>query len=354
MKLVSLSLLLSLCSALCGKAEVVYFKNGDRLTGQWLRIQDGKVVLKSEAVGEVEISLDHVKTFASTGEAVLMMNDGSLVEGRLTLQPSGNWQVVSAAGKRNVASGAIEAVYPATTLRKNGFERKPKIWEAWKGKGALGYSLVRGDQNAKTLSVDFNAARRIPALPQLKERARTNYFLNLIFANTEDSQGVRISANSFTTGIRQDFIFSKKNFWFLLAQADHSQLQSLNLRQTYGAGVGRDLLHRKTFDLQALGGMTFVNEHFAGQVIRKSGEGLIGEKLKWQLTRWLSLDHALSFYPNLTDGGRFRIESTSTLSTKITDNFSFNTTYTDHYLSQPLPGHQKNELILTTGVGMTF
>jgi putative salt-induced outer membrane protein len=354
MRLSSLFALLVLCFALPGKAEVVYFKNGDRLTGQWQRIQDEEVVLKTQAAGEVQISLDQVQTFATEGSAVLMLKNGNLLEGKLALRPSGDWQVETTVGNRRVSAKAVEIIYPATTLRKNGYTQKPRLWQDWKGKGALGYSLVRGDQNARTLSVDFNATRRMPVLPDLKERARTNYFLDLIFADTEDAQGVRLSANSFSTGVRQDFVLSEKNFWFLLAQADHSDLQSLNLRQTYGAGFGRNLFRHGRFDLQGLGGMTFVNEHFVGQVIRKNGEILAGEKLRWKMTRWLLLENALSVYPNVTDGGQYRIETTSTLSTKITRNFSFTTTYTDHYLSRPLPGHQKNELILTTGVGVTF
>ena len=199
-----------------------------------------------------------------------------------------------------------------------------------------------------------HASRRIHVLPELTERARTNYFLNLVFANTQNQQGLIVSANSFTTGIRQDFKFTKKNFWFLLAQADHSQPQSLNLRQTYGGGIGRDLFNRPSFDLQGIGGLTYVDEHFVGQVIRKNAEVLIGEKIGWKMTRWLNFAHTLSFYPSITHGGGYRIESTTGLTTQITTRLSFNTTYTDHYLSSPLPGHLKNELILTTGVGVSF
>jgi putative salt-induced outer membrane protein YdiY len=354
MKLCLLFMLIITLSAPLAKPEVVYFKNGDRLTGQWLRIHSNKLTLKSDALGKVEIPLDKLKLFSISETAVLLLKTGELLEGTVTLKPSGEWQVDTTAGKQEVSAKSVEIIYPAQTLRREGYSQKPRIWRGWTGKGALGYSLVRGDQNAKTLSVNINASRRVPVLPELKERARTNYFLNLIFANTQNEQGLMVSADSFTTGIRQDFKLSDKNFWFLLAQADHSQPQSLNLRQTYGAGLGRDIFHRPRFDLQGIGGLTFVNEHFAGHVIRKSAEVLIGEKIHWDVSRWLKFDHALSLYPTVTDAGSYRIDSTTGVSTLISKRLSFNTTYTDHYLSTPLPGHLKNELILTTGVGVTF
>jgi putative salt-induced outer membrane protein YdiY len=354
MKLCFLSMLIITLSATLAKPEVVYFKNGDRLTGKWLRIQGDKLTLKSDALGKVEIPLDKLQPFSISETAVLLLKQGELLEGTVTWKPSGDWQVETTAGKQAVSAQSVEIIYPAQILRQKGYSQKPRIWKAWTGKGALGYSLVRGDQNAKTLSVNINASRRVPVLPELKERARTNFSLDLIFANTQNTQGLIISANSFSTGIRQDFKFTNKNFWFLLAQADHSQAQSLNLRQTYGAGLGRDIFHRQRFDLQGVGGLTFVNEHFGGHVVRKSAEVLIGEKVHWNISRWLRFDHALSFFPTVTDEGGYRIDSTSGVSTLISKRFSFNTTYTDHYLSRPLPGHLNNELILTTGVGVVF
>jgi putative salt-induced outer membrane protein YdiY len=346
-------ILIAMLFAIPAGAAVVHLKNGDQVTGDLERVQNNTVFLKSESFGEVQIPLDKVQSLTVTEPGVVLLTNGEEVEGNFTLLPGGDWEVETSSGKRKIASKSVVIIYPAKTFHAKKYGEKHKLWQDWKGTGALGYSLVRGDQNAKTLSIDFNASRRVPALAELSERARTNFFLNLIFANTE-SAGVKVSANSFTAGIRQDFKFTNKNFWFLLAQADHSQPQSLNLRQTYGGGIGRDLIKRARFDLQGIGGLTYVDEHFVGQVIRKNAEALIGEKVGWKMTRWLNFAHALSFYPSVTHGGGYRIDSTTGLTTQITKRFSFNTTYTDHYLSAPLPGHRPNEVILTTGLGVNF
>jgi putative salt-induced outer membrane protein YdiY len=335
-------------------AEVLHFKNGDQLTGEWLRIQGDKVVFTSEALGEVQVPIEKLESFATAEKVILVIKGHKSVRGKAEIMPSGDWQVETPAGKQVVEAKNILGVYPEKLFEEYGYGRKPRLWENWQGKGAMGYSLVRGDQKARTLSVDINAIRRLPVLSYLKERSRSNVFLNMIFANTETADGVRISTNSFTSGLRQDFIFSESNFWFLLAQADHNDTQSLDLRQTYGGGLGHDIIDGSRVKLQMLGGLTYVNEHFQDMVVRKNAEALAGERLSWKITSWLGLDNSFNFYPSLTDAGEYRLDTSSALSTQITQRFSFNTTFTDRYLSRPLPGRRKNEIVVTTGLGVTF
>jgi putative salt-induced outer membrane protein YdiY len=343
-----------LVAAAEARPDVVHFKNGDQLTGELERVQGNKVVLKTEMIGEVRIPMDKVASYTSAGPAVVLVKEQKEVRGTVTLLPGGDWQVHTSSGPQVVQAKSVQIIYPAKTYDEKGYGNRPKVWQDWGGKGALGFSQVRGDQTSRTFSLNFNATRRLPMLPELTEHSRTNFFLSTLFAKSQDAQGNQLSTNNVSSGIRQDFKITDKNFWFLLAQLDHASTQSLDLRQTYGAGLGRDLLRRSNMELQALGGVTYVREHFQGQVFNRNAEALAGEKFSWKMTNWLSLDHALSFYPNLTDGGNYRFDTMTGLNTKITRHWSFSTSYGDHYLSNPLPGHRKNEVIITTGVGVSF
>ena len=350
-------LLLSLIAtlfAIPGKSEVVHLKNGDQVTGDWERVQDNAIVSKTQSLGEVQIPLDKVESVTFTQPGVVLLKNGTTVEGNLTLQAGGNWEVETASGKQEVNSQSLAIIYPAKTYHEKRYGAKRRLWQGWRGAGALGYSLVRGDENAKTLNANLNLSRRIPALPELGQRARTNIFGNLIFANTQNMGGPTVSANSFTAGIRQDINFTASNFFFLLAQADSSQPQSLKLRQTYGAGLGRDIFKRPKFDLQGIAGATYVDEHFAGTVVRINTDALFGEKIHWSVTKWLAFDHTLSYFPTFSDWSNYRIDALTGFSTQVSKRISFNISYADHYLSNPLPGHRKNELILTTGLGVNF
>jgi putative salt-induced outer membrane protein YdiY len=336
------------------RPDVIQFKNGDRLTGDFVRIQNNQVYLKTEVAGEVKIAVEKIAEYSGTAFSVILVRGQQEARGTLALLPSGDWQVHTSSGDQIIQAKDVEIIYPAKTYDEKGYGQKRRAWQNWTAKGALGFSQVHGDQSTRTLSLNVNATRRMPVLPELAERSRTNYFLNTLFAKSEDVQGNHVSTNNLSSGIRQDFKITDKNFWFMLGQLDHSSTQSLNLRQTYGAGLGRDLFRHTKAELQAIGGITYVNERFQGGVRNQNAEGLAGEKLNWKLTEWLALDHMLSFYPVLTDGGYFRFDTMTGLSTKITRHWSVSTSYTEHYLSNPLPGHRKNEVIITTGVGVSF
>jgi putative salt-induced outer membrane protein YdiY len=347
-------ILAMILGASAANADVIHFKNGDRLTGELQRVEDNNIVVKTETIGEVRIPVDKLDGYSSSISAVVLTKGGQQVQGTVNLLPSGDWQVQTSSGQQTVQAKDVAIIYTARIFEEKGYEHRPKAWQNWAGKGALGYSQVRGDQTARTLSLNFNATRRMPILPELTESSRTSLSLDMLFARSEDLQGSSVSTNNISGAIRQDFRITDKNFWFLLGQLDHASTQSLDLRQTYGGGLGRDIFKRSNLEFQALGGVTFVKEHFQGGIYNQNAEGLAGEKFSWKLTRWLALDHTLTFYPNLTDRGKYRFDTITGLSTQITKHWSLTTSYADHYLSNPLPGHRKNEVIITTGVGVSF
>jgi putative salt-induced outer membrane protein YdiY len=336
------------------KSEVVVFKNGDQLTGSWVRVTEDKILFKSEALGEIPIPVSKVKTMTSKTPAVILAKAAVAYSGRLSLLESGEWELRGEdGGTRRVPAAAVVAIHPMEVYRARGEEAAFRPFHNWQGQANLGYSLVRGDRDASTLSLGVSGTRRFPNLPGFRERFRTNYLLTMLFANTR-MNGVRTSANSITTSLRQDFLFSPANFVFALGQLEHSQTQSLDLRQTYGGGFGRDLLQPPRLGLQLLGGMTYVREDFAGPERRQNAEALVGEKLSWKISNNVNFTNHLNFYPNLTDRGEYRADTTSTLSLRISSRLSFNTTIADRFLTNPLPGKQKNEVVLTTGLGLDF
>jgi putative salt-induced outer membrane protein YdiY len=349
-----LLLLVLVASGGVARSELVEFKNGDQLTGSWSRVNGDKIVFKSDAVGEVSLPVSKVKSMVSTTPAVVLIKTGEAYSGRLSLLDSGEWELKGEdGGARRLKASSVLAIYPLKVYQAKGEEAPFRPFHNWQGKANVGYSLVRGDRDASTLSVGVNGTRRFPNLPGFNERFRTNYLLTMLFANTR-TNGVRTSANSITTSLRQDYLFSPTDFVFVLGQLEHIQTQSLNLRQTYGGGVGRDLLHRPRLGLQFLGGVTYVREAFQDADVRRNAEALIGEKLSWKVSDEVNFENYLNFYPNLTDPGEYRVDSTSTLGIRMSSRLSFNTTFANHFLTHPLPGRQRNEVVLTTGLGFNF
>lgn len=335
------------------RCDTVHFKNGDLLSGEWQRVLGNTLVFKSDNLGEVSVPLSKVQSMVSTRDSAILLKSGDAFSGMLSLLESGAWELRGEdGGVRHVAPGSVNAIYPLKTFySKIGETRRP--WQNWDGSTSVGYSLVRGQREAGTLSIGVNAVRREPDLPGYKERYRTNYLLNILLTNTRQD-GIETSANSLSTALRQDFLFSTTNFAFVLGQFEHIQTQSIDLRQTYGSGIGHDVLRRPNLNLQFLGGMTFVRTSFGTGEVRRTAEALVGQKLRWRMTKAVDLTHSLDFYPNVSDFGDYRFDTSTTLSTRISTRLSFTTTVADRFLSRPLPGGQRNELVFTTGLGLNF
>jgi putative salt-induced outer membrane protein YdiY len=250
-----------------------------------------------------------------------------------------------------VTAASVDSIYPEASYKAPEVKRRP--WQSWKGSANLGYGLQRGDQDTSNLAIGVNATRKLPDLPGHMEHWRTSYLLSMLFAKTT-TNGTSISSNNLTTNLREDYLLTPVDFLFVFGQLDHVDAQSLELRQTYGAGYGRDVLHRKRLSLSLLGGLAYVHEQFASTPIRSSAELLLGEKFDVDITNGVHFQNVWNFYPNLSDTGEYRFDTTSTLSVRLSSRLSLNTGFVDLYLTNPIPGSKSNNVTLTTGAAYSF
>src|SRR5262249_32309808 len=74
-------------------ADEVIFMNGDRLTGKIESATGGKLILKTEAAGNVTIDLAKVKTFSTDAPVKLKLGeDAPVMESRVEAGPEGQVQ----------------------------------------------------------------------------------------------------------------------------------------------------------------------------------------------------------------------------------------------------------------------
>jgi len=348
-------ILLILSTAALARAEEIHLKDGNRVTGAFERLLGGNVVVKTDSLGTLTIPVANVESFTSSTSMFVILKDGKTEEGVFSLK-AGVWQLQSAAGvTTTLPAGEVLAVYPAKVYEKENPKAPRKAWQDWKGQGSLGYVLQQSSQHSRSLSINFNSARVEPRLEGLPPRRSTVFSFNMAFATLTES-GVTTSSNTLTSLLRQNFFFGGdgSNYLFLQGQWDHIQPQELNLRQSYGGGIGRDLIRRPDFTLGVHGGLTYVRSNFTTGEMRNEMEALAGERITATVFKHLNINHAFDVYPNLTSTGDYRFNAIIGLDAPISSRFSFNITATDQYLSNPIPGTDANVLILSTGLGVNF
>jgi putative salt-induced outer membrane protein len=102
------------------------------------------------------------------------------------------------------------------------------------------------------------------------------------------------------------------------------------------------------------GGVSMNREFFATGLRRTSGEALLGDELSWKLNDRLSLKQKMSVFPNMSEAGELRVNFDLTTVTALWKWFGWQFTVSDRFLSNPVAGRRKNDVLFTTGLRLTF
>ena len=326
---VFLSVLL-LCGA--GMADQVTLKNGDRLTGAIVK-SDGKNLMIKYYDGSLSVPWDQVDAISSSGPLYLTLKGGQVVNG----------PVVFADGIEIIRSKEDQDAYQAEIERY----RNPKLLDLWTGFIDTGLAAARGNSETTTFNLGFNAARTTT-------RDKISVYLSSLYASQSTAGKSATTANAIRGGLRYEVNVSDKLFAFGFTDQEHDQFQDLDLRAVFGGGLGLHVIKTNTTLLDLFGGAALNKEFFSTGLNRTSVEALVGEELNHKVSRSTTVQEKLSFYPNISSIGDCRFNFDSTIVTQLSRWLSWQTSLSDRYLTNPVPGKKTNDILLTTGLRVTF
>ena len=341
------SLLLAglLCvSAAATRADQVTLKNGDRLTGTIISSDAKTMLIKTDLAGDVNVQWDDVSAIVSSQPLYLGLKDGQTVAGTVTTADGTFTVTTNAAGKVEVPKASVTAVRDAA---------EQKAIDNWSGILDTGLSLTRGNSATLAFSLSAKAAR-------VTKRDKISVYSTAVYASDDTTPPSHTTAHAIRGGIRADFNVSDRWFVFGLADFEYDEFQNLDLRNVLGGGLGYHVIKRKTTTFDLFGGGDFEQEYFSATVAfptgltRKTGEVLAGEELNMKLNERFALTEKVSLFPNISDTGEYRFQFDTTAATKLKTWLSWQITFSDRYLTNPLPGLKTNDALLSTGVRLTF
>ncbi len=335
-------------------AGTLVFKNGDRLQGELIRVEEKTVTFKSEMVGNLSIPLGKVESFEGESDLALLLESGLVERGPARFLADGNWVVGEGEKTKMLSAGEVQAVWSRELYEKIRPEGGVKLWQNWKGNWSLGYGVVQGSTDASSVTTNFSGTRKVPDAVEIPARHRMGYNLNLIVASSETREGIKITTQTASTNFRQDYLFTRRSFLFWTAGFDHNEALGLKLRQSYGGGFGYDWVKTRRVEFSLLGGATITRENFELQLNRTQGEILLGEKFRLKILKGLEWVNEVRVFPSLSEAGQYRFDAGSTLVSRLTKTISFQVGLTDDYISNPLSNRQKNQFTFTSGLGFRF
>jgi putative salt-induced outer membrane protein YdiY len=334
--------LVSLRASAKSKDDTVVMSNGDNFTGEIKGLQNGELEFKADYMREsVYLDWKRVKLLQSKDSYIVGLTDGRRVTGRLqqinpVSQASPAFELKSAERAGTIAPSEV------ITLQ----QREASVWDQLTGSVNYGFSFASENMSTNSsLGADVEFA------------AATNA-VQLATSSQFDSQKNAVNTSRFTFDSEYNRTLSPRWVASGLFSLLKSNQQSLNLRSTFGAALGRKLVQTNRTALLAIAGVAYSHENYVPQSgtqpIRSNGEALLGIQLSTFHFKTFNLNSHTFLFPSLTEIGRFRISSQSNVRIELVRNFYWSFQVYENYDARPPVTAPKNDLGLTTSVGLTF
>ena len=338
--------------ACAARADTILMKNGDHLTGT-IEHSDGKqLTLKTDYAGEITLQVSAVKQIVSEAAVVVTTKDKKTVTGKLNMEDA-NLDVGTAnAGTVAVPLGDVTMVRSEPEQAAYDHSLHPGFTENWNGAATVGFSLARGNSNTTNLAIGFNGTRTT-----LNDKLLT--YATSIYASNDKPGAGGVTADDIRGGARYDHNIASRTFAFGSADYEYNELQFLNLRSIYSAGFGYHAIKQPNMTLDLLLGGNYTRESYSANTstpaVQRNIAGVTtGEDFMRKLGKTTTVNEQFYFYPDLSNTGQYRFAFDLALATKINKWLGWQTTASDRFLSDPIPGTLRNDLILTTGLNFTF
>jgi hypothetical protein len=323
------------------KQDVLVMKNGDTLTGEIKKLENGFVSFKAAYMADtVQIDWKLVDRLQSKDQFTVILTGGGRETGFIEKKAEPNTSDDDFVVKSGDSSTPARTTDIVEIVPMNeGF------WRQLRGSVSYGFSFTSG-----TNSTQSNLAGDVT---YQSERWAVKFDGSSVFSRQSgaDSSG-RNTVNGYYYNYRGERWFVAGTVGFL-----SSKQQDLTGRETFGTGLGLDLIRRSTSSLQLVGGALFRNEQYAESVGAKSGRGADGQLLlqytKYRFTKFQFTTQFAAF-PSVSQPGRVRMSLQSYFKRELFRNFNVIFSLYENFDSRPPVLAQKNDFGTSTSIGWTF
>jgi hypothetical protein len=323
--------------------DVIVMKNGDRITGEIKRLEDGKLFISASYMSsDISVDWNQVQRLESKDQFNVYLTDGGTYTGVIGNNgESGdeNRTFFIEAGDDDVRMNRADVIIIRPV--------EDTVWKQLTGSIDYGYNFTGGNNATTQSSLSALLAYRVQKWSMQVDGSS-------VF--NSQSQGATTGRNTFS------FLYGRKlsDRWYagLLSELLNSQQQDLTLRATAGGGLGRILFRSERTSLSLLSGLLFSRERYStsagDQPQANNAEALFNLRYGTFRFKKFDLDATIYAYPSLTDRGRIRMGMQSALYIELYRNFKWKFSVYENFDSRPPVHAPKNDFGTGTSIGWTF
>jgi Protein of unknown function, DUF481 len=338
--------LLLIFAAAALAADQVVLKNGDVITGAIVKKSANKLTIKSEFLGEVTMPWSAVKSVRSDEPVTVELPDGQRIAGKLSTAGE-NLEVATDLGVKPATFSTVGDIRNAAEQRTWERLQHPGIFELWTGFFDTGLAVARGNARTDTLTNAFNATRAT------RSDKITVTFSQIYGTATVNNLSSAV-ANAVRGGWSYDHNLTSRFFVSSLNDYEHDVFQSLDLRFVLGGGAGINAIKSERTALALSSGGDYEHENFFQGLNRNSAEINFGDVFTHKFTSTMNLTQSFRYFVNLSQAGEYRVNFDVGAVTALKKWLGWHVTASNRFLSNPVFGRQRNDMLLSTGFRLSF
>ena len=315
-------------------ADEVVLTNGDKLTGTIIKAEAGKLTLKTEYAGAIEILIDKVRKIATDNPVEVHLRGGEVLKGKITTSEEGKLAVEPSPERTasTVEMNKVAAINPP-----------PKPAAKLTGNISLGGSLQSGNTDRNSFSAAADASIR-------GERDRFGIRFMFNYAEEDD----QITTRNLFGALKYDYFFTKKFYGYLAVEMLKDRFKDLNLRTIVGPGVGYQIWDDPVKFLLFEGGITYFSEDRRIAEDDSWVSARLAGQFRYTLSRYLTVSERLEIYPSFANADDFTLRNEAAILSPIGAGWSLKLENILEYDNDPPRDVSKTDLTWVLGLQYSF
>lgn len=323
------ALLLAIAVPVWAVDDVVYLKNGDKVSGTLSKLEGGTVTMTTAYSKEVKLSQAEIAAIDTQVPTRVVLTSGEAFIGRFVRKGDQLYLETEGAGARAVQLSEIESI------------AIPEV--AWAN--LVGFSLLGTTGNTKSAALGAKA-----------EFVRTTKTNKLSIGGRGDYQERDHSATVQNAFGRIRFDHQLTDEWFVGAfdEIEHDFFKNIRVRNRVGFGPGYRFIHTPTMLLSTFAGIAYTYVNYRNQPDDNFPTAVFSEEFRWNISDAQLLYQTLDIYPSLEQASDWTLRGEVGFRQNVAAGLFLDVALIDEYDHDPAPGRQTNDFRYTVSLGYAW
>ena len=326
------------------KSDVIVMKNGDRITCEVKSLSSNTLYISVDYILNT-LSLDWTKVDRIDSKQLFLVRtqDGTIYTGTLSTPetPAGRPSQIE------IVESKEKKVTLERTQVANADETSADIRQRLNGQLGMGFTHTKGNE---TSQYNLNSS-----IGYVEERwsAAASYNSNL-----SSSTGTSIATRNQIS--LQAVRLLRRNNWYMIGLANflQSSVQGIQLQDTFGGGIGRNIVNTGSTFATVYGGFAWQQINYQESVIpartQQVTAALVGTQVKLFRFDKTTLTVGAYLLPALSQPGRIQFNLNTSYYVKLWGKLNWNFTVYGNWDNRPPPGFVGSDYGTSSGLSVSF